>query len=253
MLENTDDRSKVRAYIMKAVEDHWNLSQTAMLLSKLGFDLRKAFPDFPMIMPEGLKAFLLAWPSVKLVSHPHIPEKVGAVPLSVNLREDTSDMFAPSQQRSAVGPQGVVFESYPRYLPEFWRAFHIPIAGRRFVLLPNTEHPEIRIVEREDGGEEPGGIEILVSDIASVPFAAPMQEKVKANAEKIKSWLARNKLTTEPFLAPFSKREPPARQIIPMHKMEDPVALALSKLDRLEQSRILIPFDIVVKMLVSKE
>jgi hypothetical protein len=145
-------------------------------------------------MPEGLRTFLTAWPTVQIVGHPQIREKIGAVPLSVKVPDDPSGLFSESR----VMPME---RSHPYYLPEFWQAFYTPLAGRRFVVLPNDQNPNVRIVNRPDGEEEPGGYEILASDVALTPISSPLSEKVQATSQKIKEWLTRNSLSDQLFIS----------------------------------------------------
>lgn len=249
VMTNDVDRAKIRTIISDMVREHWESTNKAMLLSAIGSRLRQAFPSAPLVLSDGLRAFLDSWPVVKIVTHPEIREKVGAVPLDVAIPENAATLFSERQFASVAREAAPVEILRPRYRPEFWRAFHTPIVGRRFVLSPDGENPHVRIVDLPNGAEEPdGGIEILSSDVSLLPAQASLTDKVQGTSQKIRAWLARNNLSPQPFVSlihpassqPLSLRYPDPRASF---------ALALARLDPSDQSRIFIPLDIVAKMI----
>jgi hypothetical protein len=221
-------------------------------------------------MPQGLHKFLLAWPTVQIKRHPDTPEKIGAVPLGVELPVDLRELFhekpappgslkVPSENTGEVVSAAQdhslkkIQSTHRSYLPDFWRAFHIPIEDRRFVILPES-NGRIQIVDRSLGPDE-RGFEITQSDVTSAPGAL-MSERVQATAKRIEAWLDRNSLAVEPFLSvatrsPYgwTRREPKfAAEVQDDYSV---VARALAKLDSSDLARVNIPFDLVVKMLAS--
>ena len=128
MADNTDEVVRVRDFIAKSVSEYWTATGKAMLLSALGLKVRTTFPSAPSLMPDGLSAFLSSWPTVRIVGHPEIPEKVGAIPLDAKIPDDVTELF--SERRSVlIGTSRHRCETVrrPRYVTEFWRAFYSPI------------------------------------------------------------------------------------------------------------------------------
>lgn len=249
MADNTDEVVRVRDFIAKSVSEYWTATGKAMLLSALGLKVRTTFPSAPSLMPDGLSAFLSSWPTVRIVGHPEIPEKVGAIPLDAKIPDDVTELF--SERRSVlIGTSQPSFETVrrPRYVTEFWRAFYSPINGRRFIIPPTPENPNLRVVERADGEEEPRGYEVLASDLSLLPAQAPLFEKVQATSQKIRAWLARNGLAEQLFVSRVSET---SQSAVALHTLDQRnlVALALARLDPSDQARIFVPLDIVAKML----
>ncbi len=250
MSDNTAEIEQLRESIAKSVSAHWTATGKAMLLSALGAQLRSSFPNAPSIMPNGLRAFLSSWPTVHVVGHPDIPEKIGAVPLSVQIPEDHREIFGERPPWMPVAYRQSRLETpHPHYAPEFWRAFHTPVVGRRFVIPPTPENPNLRIVERNDGSDEPGGCEVLPSDVTLLPPQAPLYEKVQATSQKITDWLKRYGVSPQLFVSRVpetSSRSIDLRADVGRHS----VAVALAKLEPSDQARILVPLDIVAKLII---
>lgn len=253
-----DEIERLRDFISRSVNEYWNATGKAMLLSALGLKVRSAFSNTYSLMPDGLGKFLSSWPAVRVVGHPQISEKIGAVPLDTKMPDNLAELFT---ERTTWSPIQATAESalqphfqtlHPRYVPEFWRTFHTQLTGRRFIVPPDDKNPTVRIVERTDGVEESGGHEVLSSDISLLPAQAPLYEKVQATSQKINEWLKRNELPPQLFISrvpEISRRAATQRPFDRRHL----VALALSKLDPSDQARILIPLDIVAKMIIDSQ
>ena len=150
MTDTTDDEVvRVRDFIAKIVSEYWTATGKAMLLSALGVRVRTTFPSAPSLMPHGLTSFLSSWPTVRIIVHPEIPEKVGAIPTDAKIPDDVTELFS-ERHSMPIGTSQPSFETFrrPRYYSEFWRAFHSPLNGRRFIIPPDGENPNLRIVER---------------------------------------------------------------------------------------------------------
>lgn len=256
MTNGSDETERVRKFISDTVRTHWDRENRAMLLSVLGLQVRGAFPDAYLIMPDGLKNFLVQWPVVQVVQHPTIRESVGAVPLDVKVPENALELFMTRAGRPAGLSQldgdfqSQATMSQPRYDRAFWRAFHTPLTGRRFVIPPDANNGTVRVVETTDGSQVPNAYEILTSDVALLPMQAPLTDKVQETVRKIQGWLARNELSPELFCVPHV----PRRTLTQVHYADQrasSVALALAKLDSSDQARILVPLDIVAKIVAS--
>jgi hypothetical protein len=249
-----DEIERLRDFISRSVSEYWNATGKAMLLSALGLRVRNAFQNTYSLMPDGLQSFLSSWPTVRVVGHPQIPEKIGAIPLDAKMPDNLTELFTertdwtPGQAPAISALQPHFQTLHPRYATEFWRTFHTQLTGRRFVVPPDDKNPTLRIVERTDGAEEPGGYEVLPSDVSLLPAQAPLYEKVQATSQKINGWLTRYGLSQQLFISrvPEISRRAATQQSFDRRQL---VALALSKLDPSDQARILIPLDIVAKMI----
>jgi hypothetical protein len=259
MTNESDLSTQIRDFIVSEVRDHWSQTGKTFLLSNLGSRVRMAFPDCMTAMPDGLTRFLASWPVVQLVRHPRIRPKIGAVPLEVKIPIDPTELFdAPHR--------APLDSSRPHFIPDFWRAFHTLINGRRFVLLPSVDHPAVRIVDIPDVEPEPEGYEILRTDLSILPREAPLDDKVRLTTKKIDDWLLRHSLSPDLFLDAAMRPRPPTLESADRRQhassLVEPrgrpslsetgeiVALALSKLDQADQARIFVPLDVVVKMIL---
>jgi hypothetical protein len=253
-----EEIERLRDFISRNVSEYWSATSKAMLLSALGLKVRTTFPHTYSLMPGGLRKFLSSWPTVRIVGHPQIAEKIGAIPLDAEIPDNVTDLFAErtdwnSIQAPAIKAMQPHIQTFrPRYAPEFWRAFHTQLWGRRFVVPPDDKNSTVRIVERTDGAEEPGGYEVLSSDVSLLPPQTPLYEKVQATSQKIDEWLTRNGLSHQPFISrvPEISRRAVTERSFDRRQL---VALALSKLDPSDQARILLPLDIVAKMIIDTQ
>jgi hypothetical protein len=263
------EREEVREFIAKLVQEHWTGTGQAKLLSQVGPKIWAAFPDGRFLMPKGLLRFLQGWATVQVIRHPQIPEKIGLVPLGVILPSDTSTLFSESQmpvgplqpdQSTPVNHSGTPQENeksgvpHRSYLPDFWRAFHVPIEGRRFVVFPASNDGRPQIVDLPAGAPpEEKHYEITQADVTSSVGMLP--DRVKATAQRIQNWLDRNELQADPFLSvattkPGSLRSLTKRSAEPFTQ-DHRIAHAFSKLDSSDLARISVPLDIVLKLLAS--
>ncbi|MEH2484361.1 hypothetical protein [Bradyrhizobium sp. AZCC 2230] len=263
------EREEVREFIAKLVQEHWTGTGKAKLLSQVGPKIWAAFPDSRFLMPKGLLRFLQGWATVQIIRHPQIPEKIGLVPLGVTLPSETSTLFSESQM--PVGPlqpdqltlanhagaqQENERRALPRrsYLPEFWRAFHVPIEGQRFVTFPASNGGRPQIVDLPAGtAPEDKHYEITQADVSS--SVGMLSDRVKATAQRIQNWLDRNELQADPFLS-IATTKPSSLRSLTKHSSEPftqdhRIAHAFSKLDPSDLARINVPLDIVLKLLAS--
>jgi hypothetical protein len=239
------EREQLRNQIKEMVNRHWASTQRALLLSHMGGPIKRGFPNAASIMQVSLREFLRSCPGVQLVEHPHIREKIGAVPFGAKIPENVAEVFA----ESGSGGSGGHGSSGPYYFPAFWRAFFTPINDKRFVIPATSTHP-LRIVD----GETPEGeqaYEILESDLSLLPQEAPMFERVRSVSVKIKDWLARNGLSDQPFRdRPY---DPKAGSQPGVARPTPTLTEALADLHPSEQARISIPLDIVIRMLSARK
>lgn len=232
---------QVRAWIVKRTKDYWDAHDNAFLLSDMGSALRREIPEGSFLMADGLRRFLTTWPIVQVVTHPDMSQKVGAVPLGINLPSDLRQLF--SRRRT--------FRTGTSFDKDFWRAFFTPLgAKRRFVILPTSEGENLRIVDVDIAPADAQAHEILSSDLATPPIDLPVSEKAKATLEKIRSWIARNGLSESQFAEGQYERALRITghqndRLAQSHIATSPRSGldALGGLDFSDQSRIFVPLD----------
>ena len=233
MPTNTIDLEDLRKFIMRQVERHWAYHANALLLTTLGISIRNKFKDAEKLMPEGLKSFISSNSLAQIITHPTTPQKIGAVPLGVTLPDDPS---SPLRINKKI-PYGV------RFFRDFWETFHTPINGRRFVIFsPQTERG---YTIRDLLNDEPTGeaYEIRPGDLA-LDDGTPLVDRIAAKQEKIRRWLSRNNLD------PHRLEETPVvfRSSPSISTREYGVGI-FHNLEQQDQARILIPLDILIKLL----
>jgi hypothetical protein len=232
---STDSRLQtLKSNIVQQVTNHWNETATALLLTSLGSNLKRFYPDYKDIIPDGLQSFISDSQCVQLVAHPEVSQKIGLIPLGVTIPEDPRALFeARQRQRPPTS-----------FRKDFWEAFHLPTSGRRrFVVIPSGAGRQFEI---HDLDTEPAGrfYEITTEDVI-VNDGSPLPELVKRKRQSIDRWLARNGLDPAEFSVD---------SVAPGATPRSATAAAkdigiLARLEQQDQARILIPLDILVKLL----
>ena len=236
VVESTEIESKVKELTEEFVSDHWQRAHAVCYLSSLGVQLNRAIPRFRDSIPMGLREFLRQNPVVQVVEFPGIEQKVGAVPLSVSLPDDTRELFSQEGQEALSKSQRTA------YVQEFWDAFVDPIMGdSRYVIVDEGGHVSVR----DDSAENLSGTvyEITREDLSSSPPNQPIAIKVEATHAAIDSWLQKQSLEARVFARPRAQRWHP--------KAGSRLARLLGALDGLpdeDLSRIRIPADILIKL-----
>lgn len=235
------EREQIRRHIEEIVSQHWDQTHKALLLSKMGSPIKRAFPNAYAVMEMKLRDFVRTCPKLHLVEHPLIREKIGAIPAGAAIPENVIELF--DRERSA-SPGS---ETSPFFARIFWRAFHTPLVERRYAIPADENHP-VRIVEGvvEDGET---AYEILESDISLLPPEAPLVEKVRSVSDKIRAWLKRNNLSGQQFRDQPDRATQQSRSTDSVAKPPMSLTEALADLHPSDQARISIPLDIVLKML----
>lgn len=242
VIESPSAREEIRKWITERVKRNWNSTGKALLLSRLGIELRNTFPNAQDAIPEGLKEFLVNYPVAKIVSHPIIREKIGLVPIDEAIPEEIDSVFSEASSRTP-GRQAV------RYFPSFWRAFFAPVTGkRRFVIPPSAERP-LPMIKDDLNDPDETAYEILPSDVVTLPDETPLLQKIEAVRESIRSWLARNGLSEQMFFDRAAKSDPLAGNPPVLAPSPTAFASALARLEPSELARIFVPLDLVQRML----
>ncbi len=221
-------------FIESYVQQHWDTNGTACYLSKLGFVLKNELPESAAVIRDGLHEYLRRHPIVKIVQHPKIYQKIGAVPLSVTVPDHVEDLFAPKVKLAAS-------EQSTSFRQEFWDAFIKPISGKvRFVCI--DDHGEIKVSDGKDADTEKNCYKILPDDLTKESRGAPVSDRVNATQKAIDAWLGKHSLDRATFAV--SKNFSSKRSVGRLHDF-------LSIFDGFSEddlSRISIPIDILVKL-----
>lgn len=227
----------VHAFIVGSVQTAWDgsdeIQHKAMLLSSLGTKLKNAFGEYGTYFPKGLKEFLRTWPLVQLVQHPEIKEKIGLIPAGEPLPRDVATLFEKAGDKH-------VSKIPISYNQDFWNAFFKPIGSCRYVIV--GENGLLQILD--DVADVPdGAYEIAKSDIIAPDHATPTTEKIVATRERIDSWISKNSLEASLF---FKKSAPTATN---SHDKLIHLKRAFDKISDEDRKRVLIPLDIILKII----
>ena len=185
MVDLEDIESKTKQLIQAYVEEHWAKSQSVCYFSSIGVYLNWCAPETRAVLSRGLGDFLRQNPVVRVVRFPGVAQKVGAIPITVPLPENISDLFSRSKASSSSEHRHV-------YLQEFWNAFIRPTEGSpRYVLLDEASRISVH-----DGPVDIEGkaYEIQSDDLTPSSSSASIADKVNATHAAIDVWLTKNSL-----------------------------------------------------------
>lgn len=239
MVSQDDPEKATTEFIAKFVSEHWENKKTVCYLSSLGVNVKREVPESRSVLTEGLSDFLRRNPIVQVVQYPDVKQKIGAVPLSVPLPEDVTELFAQKYSASAS-------KFNATYVKEFWDAFIQPIdAELRFVCVDTNGDIQIRDEAMDASHGE--CYEISKQDLTTRVSGGSIADRVSATHTAIDAWLAKNSLDSKAF-SPVNKRRHDARK-------DDRLSSFLSAFDGLpheDLARIEIPLDILVKLYSEK-
>ena len=227
--------SELEEFIQTAVADHWEAKRRPLLLATLGLLVRRDHADLIAQVSEGLQRFLEQTHIVQVVRHPDQAQKIGAIPLGVSLPADIRSLFDEN-----VRPRR------PKLIRTFWEAFHHPFTERKFVVLDSDNR--VHVVNAASPPPNLRSFEILPSDIVN-PTPIELSDKVLATWAKVTDWLTRNGLSIESFVV-AAPQGLPSRTIVREPSLPHMAwSNALASLDSQDQARIMVPLDIVRKLL----
>ena len=230
MTDSTNAESETSKFIEDFVQKHWEQQQSACYLSILGYRLKNDLPDSQNVIADGLHEYLKQNEIVRVIQHPEIVQKVGAVPLSVQPDERIEDMFS----KKAGSSSDQKWRSYDK---AFWDAFINPIKKGevRSVHLHGTG---IEVSDRPESETKNDCYKITSENLTKAPDSATISERVTATHQAIEVWLEKNRLQPDAF-------RPPQRRS--SDRLEDffNVFTGFSKEDL---SRITIPLVILFKL-----
>ena len=234
-MEKDEIESKIEKTIEEFVRDHWASTQSVCYLSSIGIYLNVTVPDGRVVLSKGLREFLRQNPVVQVVQFPGVEQKIGAVPLSVSLPDDISELFSPQKQASFPQSRNV-------YVQNFWDAFIRPIEGTpRYVVVDESEGVTIR--EGSDASEGGDVHEITPRDLTTRFPDGPIADKVTATHAAISNWLEKHSLEPRLFLRPRRQK-----QDVTVDSRLVRLISAFDGLPHEDLSRISIPLDILIKL-----
>lgn len=235
MINQDKTESKIKQTIERFVSSHWDQSQSVCYLSSIGLYLKHAVPEHREILTSGLKDFLRQNIIVQLVQFPGAEQKIGAVPLSIQLPEDVRELFVGHGSTRYTRERHV-------YLQEFWNAFISPIEGcARYVVIDGSG--AVTVSEGPDDSEIQNAYEIVNRDLTATPPGGSIGDKVNATHSAIDNWLNKHSLERATFLRP----ERSMHDSTVDHRLAN-VFAAFDSLTTEELARIKIPLDILIKL-----
>lgn len=235
MVEKDEIELKIEKAIGEFVRDHWENTQSVCYLSSIGVYLNVTLPDSRAVLTRGLREFLRQHPVVQVVQFPGVEQKIGAVPLSMDLPEDIRELFS-RHNKVQFGQNRNV------YSQEFWNAFIRPIEELpRYVLVD-----EIKGITIRDGSADGEGgdiYEITPQDLTTRLPDGSVADKVDATHSAIDNWLKKHSLEPSVFLRPRRQKQ----EVAGDGRLVRFIA-AFDGLPHEDLSRIKIPLDILVKL-----
>jgi len=237
MTDPNNAEAKTLRFIEDFVQQHWDELGSVCYLSNLGFRLKNDLPESQKVVADGLHEFLRRNPIVRVVQHPEISQKIGAVPLSVAVPDQIEDLFSKKVSSSSDKKWG-------SYEQVFWDAFIKPIDGEvRFVCLDDTG---IEVSDGQASDKKEDCYEITSQDQTKDLAGATISERVAATHEAISAWLEKNSLQQEAFSAPKKNLRRRGGDRL------DDFFNVFGGLSEEELSRIAIPLDILFKLSAKK-
>mgnify|MGYP005846588783 CR=1 FL=1 len=234
MTDLEDSDIATSKFIEEFVQRHWDQHGTACYLSNLGFSLKNELPESAKVLEDGLHEYLRRNPVVKIVQHPNIYQKIGAVPLSVTVPDHVEEIFATKGKL-------VASKRNTSYKREFWDAFIKPIEETvRIVCI--CDNGEIEVFDGHYPEIKENCYKIFPGDITENLQGSPISDRVEATHQAINAWLKRHSLDRAPFMT--SKSSSSQRSV---GHVNDFLRFFRGLPDE-DLSRISIPLDILVKL-----
>lgn len=264
-----DDIEATAKKIDEVVRDHWNREQKAVQLSALGQAV-PGYREFGLSLSKFIQAYVSD--RLKVIAHPHLDGVLAVIPMSAEIPSDIQMLFANRESGSA---SETAFPSHKRFSRDFWLAFARPLhdARRRWILLRQSEEDEIdgySIGEGTTGVVIPDGAVEIPSSYTAGTDILPVPLHIQRVHGCIDKWLQENHLSDAPFLDSGGKIHIESRTLAgrvsavynnrrvgastsfePNAGVSDlrRLAHALDVIEQSDQSRIMVPLDILAKIL----
>jgi len=237
------DQDSLETTTAKLIEDyvqkHWEDKGSVHYLSNIGSRLKREFPESQKVITDGLAEFIRRNPVVKVVQHPKISQKIGAVPLYVNVPEQIEELFAKKASSSSSSDR-----RWGSYEQAFWDAFIQPIDGEvRYVCV---DEAGVDVSDTQPTEIKGKCYEIRAEDQTKELTGVAISERVAATHEAINTWLEKNALEQETFSA---RKQNGNRRV--GGRMDEFFDL-FEGLSEEDLARISIPLDIIFKLISTK-
>lgn len=234
MTSQEEAEAATSKFIEEFVKKHWDDRATVCYLSKIGAKMKHEVPESRLVLSDGLHEFLRQKPIVRVVQYPGIEQKIGAIPLSVDLPDDVRGLF---EAKSSIFSK----DFWASYDQDFWDAFIKPIEeGNRFVCVYEDDRFTITDAMSQEAGVR--CFEILTQDLTEKSPGGQIVDRVKSTHEAIDVWLEKHSLDKALF-TPRRKNH----VITGNPKLVDFIN-AFRGLSHEDLARIEIPLDILVKL-----
>ncbi len=225
----TEAGEQLKRDIVKLTTEYWAANERAMLLALLGKELSKRYPLRDALRGQGLGTYLSSVTGVRIIRHPTNPVVVGAIPDTAP-RKDAIDYFAVE----SAAPQIVS----PLYDKGLWFAFSHPISEghiRTVSLDPAITYRDAPITSTAS----PGSL-IVPREFVVPKGSLPASERNQLIQAHIKSWLEQNGIEEARVIARPSQAP---------QKSSSLMEALISELSHEEQTRVMLPLDVVAKLI----
>lgn len=226
--------AQLKSAVVKLANDHWNSTGRSLLLSQVGQDLmRRGFDLKTALRGRRLVPFIredLA-DEVTVITSPHDRLVKGLIPKSVAVT-DAAALFAAS-------PKTTQFDR------RLWVSFSHPMDAdsvRTVVFDPEIKYQDIPARSIKDAA----GKYIIQPSLVIPPGTLPKEQRDEQVQKNIISWIQENGVDVERVRARHVPK--PSHVNTDVHLLSDCLALLEAK----DLERILIPLDLVQKLLISR-
>lgn len=234
MSENSIDQ--IKKLIVGFTNERWASSEKAFLLASMGqaishagFDLKAA------LRGEKLAHFVAAQVSddVRIISSPADDKVLGLVPVSAVLNADLAGYFEQAPRLTSTAREWINFH------PRLWAAFSRPLA-QNMARVVDLE-PQIHF---EDIPASDASGRLTVDAVLIIPAGTmPRPERNSKLQDNIRGWLKDKGIPSERVIGHKALPESADRSVLDF---------LINELSESELRRIVIPMDIVAKLLQKK-
>jgi hypothetical protein len=237
LTESGEDLVNWQQVLADAAQEELSRSGKGLLLSRVPAVLREVGIDIRALAgAQKLAAFILANgpPTIKIVHNEENLALWAVVPGTFEVTSPHSQYFAPSRTDMEHKP-------IPRFHPSIWRCFVEELAPglRRWLDINGT----FRFVDAAESEEYPNLLEVE-REFVRTDTLFVSNEVVSTNIE---SWAAKNGVPMSKITFPDRKRESSRSS------GDDLLSNLLNALTPQEQARIILPGDIIAKLLGKRD
>ena len=232
-MTNPSESSKLHSEIIKILREHWDKTNTPLLLSRLGSMNNGQIAMLAKQHAESLRAYLgnELGEQVRVIQHDTKPSVIGVIPADAT--DDTRTNYNSLLELTLSQPSSAR-PHIPRFQSAFWTAFRVPLrdSKRRYLSIKNPPHFQ----DLEPTDNQPiNSVEIEPGDIVDE------HASIMDVYHHILKWLASHNLEPDAF----QQKGNTSATSLPAHDLLGQILLALHPE---ELGRISLPLDIVKKL-----